>query len=232
MEAFLSPARRPSSSVAYALLGPVLTIVTVVLVVLLWIGAAALLAVLTLQADFCIDPSTNVLSITHQSSNNITSYFVRRRDRHQAHQLTGSRLNATATSTWRTHWPGVVVLLSCSADTCSDIATLDAALAAEQQVVGWMAGNFTPACGSSGTCVQVRSRVAALVKQVDTSVTQIGSAAANSGLLGSVSCQSLNGRCVVVTRVERVSCVWVAGTRPACTRCAARSSRRWCRASK
>ena len=76
MEAFCPPRRRPTRSTLYCLFGPILTVVTVLLVALLWIGACILLATVTVQADFCVDADNNVLNVTHQRTQSVTVYFV------------------------------------------------------------------------------------------------------------------------------------------------------------
>ena len=76
LEAFCVEPRRPTRSILYKILGPVLTIITLLLILLLWLASGVLLAVTTVGADFCIDPNNNVLNVSHETKSSVAVYFV------------------------------------------------------------------------------------------------------------------------------------------------------------
>lgn len=169
MESFLPEKRRPSRSILYKILGPLLTIKCTVLVLLLWILSGLLFSAAVVTADFCVNADFNVLKTTHQLSSSTAQYLV----------YCDEPLNT---------YPSPFE---------ADILSLTAAL--ETSITGSSAlKSHLPLCGSNAACLAVTSLVNALNQQVsdlvyDAGYTASGVPAWTYGLLSTLTCQSFNG---------------------------------------
>jgi hypothetical protein len=61
----------------HSCINPFLSVLSFVLLLLLWILAAVLLILMTGTADFCFTADANVLDVTNTENDNVVSFFVR-----------------------------------------------------------------------------------------------------------------------------------------------------------